>query len=42
MDFTGRSLKGFVYVGTDGFNSDDDLTAWVGRGIENAESLPEK
>jgi TfoX/Sxy family transcriptional regulator of competence genes len=42
MDFTGRSLKGFVYVGTDGFNSDDDLAAWVGRGIENAESLPEK
>ena len=42
MDFTGRSLKGFVYVGTDGFASDDDLTGWVGRGLANTDSLPPK
>ncbi len=42
MDFTGRSLKGFVYVSTAGFASDSDLRQWVGRGLENAESLPAK
>lgn len=31
MDFTGRPLKGFVYVGVEGFTSDDDLETWVRR-----------
>ena len=42
MDFTGRALKGMVYVGEDGIAEDDDLSAWVGRGVEHAESLPPK
>ena len=42
MDFTGRSLKGFVYVSTDGFANDDDLAGWVGRGLRNTEALPPK
>ena len=42
MDFTGRSMKGFVYVGTDGIAEDDDLAAWVARGIGFAGSLPPK
>lgn len=42
MDFTGRSLKGFVYVGTDGFANDGDLAGWVGRGLRNTEALPPK
>ncbi len=42
MDFTGRSMKGMVYVAPEGFESDADLEAWVGRGVANAESLPAK
>jgi len=42
MDFTGRAMKGFVYVGCEGFESDEDLEAWVGRGVAFAGSLPPK
>lgn len=42
MDFTGRSMKGMVYVGVAGFAEDDDLTAWVDRGRRYARSLPPK
>jgi len=42
MDFTGRSMKGMVYVGVDGFSEDEDLAAWVERGLSFARSLPSK
>lgn len=42
MDFTGRAMKGMVYVGIDGFESDEDLAAWVGRGMAFAGELPPK
>lgn len=42
MDFTGRGMKGFVYVGCEGFEDDDDLAAWVARGVAFAGSLPAK
>ena len=42
MDFTGRAMKGFVYVGLEGFESDDDLRAWIERGVAFAGSLPPK
>jgi TfoX N-terminal domain len=42
MDFTGRSLKGMVYVGTAGFSEDEDLASWVYRGTDYARSLPPK
>ena len=42
MDFTGRPLRGFVYVGTEGFESDEDLRTWVERGLGFADSLPRK
>ena len=42
MDFTGRAMKGMVYVGTEGFDSDEDLAAWVKRGVDFAASLPAK
>ena len=29
MDFTGRPMKGFVYVAPKGFESDEDLLSWV-------------
>jgi TfoX/Sxy family transcriptional regulator of competence genes len=42
MDFTGRPSKGMVYVGVEGFAEDDDLRAWIDRGIAYARSLPPK
>ena len=29
MDFTGRPMKGYVFVTPDGFDSEDDLSYWV-------------
>ena len=40
MDFTGRPLKGMVYVGSDGFKSEKPLDGWVARGLAFAESQP--
>jgi TfoX/Sxy family transcriptional regulator of competence genes len=42
MDFTGRALKGLVYVGQSGTRSDWNLRRWVNRGLEFVESLPAK
>ena len=42
MDFTGKPLKGFVYVGHEGIASDHELTVWVERCLEFAGSLPPK
>jgi hypothetical protein len=42
MDITGRPLKGFILVDPEGFEADEDLTRWVGRGIAFARLLPEK
>ncbi len=39
MDFTGRAMKGMIYVGVDGFSEDEDLEAWVERGLSFARSL---
>lgn len=42
MDFTGRAMKGMIYVGTEGIESDEDLSVWVARGLDFAGSLPAK
>ncbi len=42
MDFTGRPMKGFLYVGAAGFESDEDLGRWVGHGKAYADTLPAK
>lgn len=42
MDFTGRALRGFVYVAPEGTASDGGLAAWVGRAVRFAESRPPK
>jgi len=42
MDFTGRPLKGFVYVGSGGYQTDEALRAWLQRAIDFALSLPAK
>ncbi len=39
MDFTGRPMKGFVYVESKGFESDAELRRWVGYGVEYAGSI---
>ena len=42
MDFTGKALKGFVYVAYQGISSDKALETWVGRCMDFAASLPPK
>jgi hypothetical protein len=42
MDFTGRPMKGFVFVEPAGVASDGDLGRYVARAVEFAESLPPK
>ena len=42
MDFTGRPMKGLLYVDPDGVESDADLRSWVGHGLAFAGSLPGK
>ncbi len=42
MDFTGRPMRGMVYVARPGFESDQDLGAWVESGTSFARSLPPK
>jgi TfoX/Sxy family transcriptional regulator of competence genes len=42
MDFTGRPMKGWVYVDPPGYEDDKDLAHWVKLGIDHAISLPPK
>jgi hypothetical protein len=42
MDFTGRPMRGFVFVDAAGITSRTELEAWVDRGLAFAESLPAK
>ncbi len=42
MDFTGRALKGMIYVACEGFSEDEDLAAWLDRADAFAMSLPKK
>jgi len=42
MDFTGRSMRGLVYVDEPGFAEDTDLSRWLQRGLDYAVSLPPK
>jgi TfoX/Sxy family transcriptional regulator of competence genes len=42
MDFTGRPMKGFVYVVADGYETDADLQRWVDLGVSFVTSLPAK
>ena len=42
MDFTGRPMKGFVYVDSTGIVTEAALAEWVERGAAFARSLPVK
>jgi TfoX/Sxy family transcriptional regulator of competence genes len=42
MDFTGRPLRGFVYVAPEGCRTSAKLNGWVKLGLDFALSLPPK
>ncbi|MGI0020518.1 MAG: TfoX/Sxy family protein [Nitrososphaera sp.] len=42
MDFTGKPMKGFVYVGSKGLSRNAALEKWLGMGMNYASSLLEK
>jgi hypothetical protein len=42
MDFTGKPMKGYVFVAPEGFESDYGLEYWLTRCLEFVESLPPK
>ena len=42
MDFTGKPLKGMIYIDPEGVAEDEELAAWVTRCRNFVESLPVK
>ncbi len=42
MDFTGRPMKGWVFVAPEGFADEASLAAWAKRGTDFAGTLPPK
>jgi TfoX/Sxy family transcriptional regulator of competence genes len=42
MDFTGKPLRGFLYVEPKGIASSATLRTWVSRAVQFAESAPPK
>lgn len=36
MDFTGKPMKEFLFVGADGFETDEQLQQWIDLGVEHA------
>ncbi|MEZ4702722.1 MAG: TfoX/Sxy family protein [Rhodothermales bacterium] len=42
MDFTGKPMKGYVYVSRDGLESDAALDGWVDRTLSFVKTLPDK
>ena len=42
MDFTGKPMKGFLYVSSGGYKEDKELTEWIEVGFRYVLSLNEK
>lgn len=42
MDFTGRPMRGMLYVGRAGIDGDEGLGEWLDRAVRFARSLPAK
>ena len=42
MDFTGRPLKGMIYIDPEGVAEDDDLKSWIGHCLTFVSTLPPK
>jgi hypothetical protein len=34
MDFTGKAMRGFLFIAPEGFDSDDDLDFWTDKALE--------
>lgn len=34
MDFTGKVMKGFLFISPDGFDSEGDLDFWINKALE--------
>lgn len=34
MDFTGRVMRGFLFIDPEGFDSDEDLDFWIEKALE--------
>jgi len=34
MDFTGKAMRGFLFIDPDGFDEDKDLEFWVAKALE--------
>jgi hypothetical protein len=42
FDLTGKAMRGWVMVSSEGYESDEDLLAWLQKGIAHAQSLSPK
>ena len=42
FDLTGRSMKGWIFIQPAGVENDQDLKAWVERGLHYAQGMPPK
>jgi len=42
MDFTGKTMRGFITVEPEGLEDEEDLAGWVDAGADFAASLPPK
>ena len=42
FDITGRAMKGWVLVGAEGVEDDEQLSAWIQRAVKFVGSLPAK
>ena len=42
MDFTGRAMKGYVFITPDGFDLDEDLNYWIQLALAYNSQIPSK
>ena len=42
MNFTGKPLTGYVYVGKQGLRTDNELASWIDRGLSFTRSISNK
>ena len=42
MDFTGKPMRGMLYIDPEGIITDEDLGGWVSRAVNFAKALPAK
>ena len=40
-DFTGKPLKGPIYIAPEGYKAGDDLEYWISLGVSFIDSLPQ-